>query len=793
VLCPVSSARKDGRTSFRSLKNYIITEIDPESGKAKFRGDHLLSDNLLSLETAHLEMRAVAVNNARVKNPVFHFQITWQKGEIPTRVQWEEAVRHSLRVLGFDEHQFVSACHDNTENFHVHMMINRVHPENYRAHMPRLYMHKLHKAMREIEQRQGWREDNGIFRWDAGRGEAVLNTPEEMAAIQAARGKHSTGKAAKMEHYNDVESFQSYVRHSATRQLHELLQRQDVRWVDVHQLLASKGLMLEKGEKGGYTVRAVNQDIRAKASDVFRQNFAGKANRAALEQHLGTWQAPDPSKVKAETEYARRQKKHPTAVRDPLKRAEQEEQRREERESLKREFYTYRSERRAAQKNYTETVRARRKALIEALKTKKVAIRANRDVSWLDRRAAISMAIAETVIQQRLLAVRAHKERLRTGPVTYQLWVQQKAVAGDKRAIAQMRGWRYQDQRNVRRIEREIAEGARTTMNLMGEDANNVLSWEKLSNDDVREMEHAESVAQVMSSMRMAVHKGTGHVTYMLKGTTAFVDRGKTISVMTRDEAATVLALEMAVKKYGPRITARGSEKWRQELARIAARNNVFIEFTDPDLQRILQDEKTRLVSRLMKVDWTRESGGIEALPPSLSSQAKKEYMRWATVNPKAATTITLADYVAFRQGPRAATYRAQAAQYAKIRENLLRTQATLELRNDDEARIFIQGIYGPRGSPLLAARVESTRAAQGKPVETNLHNLAILTTTLQKDGKIDYRVRPADSAQAMKQTEDLAGIFRQSASEAQRLAATPPQIAKKSEPETEERRGMSR
>src|ERR1700739_4125846 len=102
MLAPVSDARRDGRTSFRALAKYMLTEIDPESGKQKFRGDYLLSDSLLSLETAHVEMRGVAVNNPRVSNPVFHYQIAWPENERPSKEQWEEAVQRTIKALGFD-------------------------------------------------------------------------------------------------------------------------------------------------------------------------------------------------------------------------------------------------------------------------------------------------------------------------------------------------------------------------------------------------------------------------------------------------------------------------------------------------------------------------------------------------------------------------------------------------------------------------------------------------------------------------------------------------------------------
>ncbi len=106
MLAPISGTRKDGRSSFRALKDYLAQEVDSETGEIRPRGEIVLSANLLSLETAAAEMRGVANENARVKDPVYHYQLCWQPGERPTQMQWESAAKkkhpticRSLRLL----------------------------------------------------------------------------------------------------------------------------------------------------------------------------------------------------------------------------------------------------------------------------------------------------------------------------------------------------------------------------------------------------------------------------------------------------------------------------------------------------------------------------------------------------------------------------------------------------------------------------------------------------------------------------------------------------------------------
>ena len=77
MLAPISGTRNDGRSSFRALKDYLAQEFDPDTGEIRPRGEMILSENLVSGETAAAEMRGVANENARVKDPVYHYQLCW--------------------------------------------------------------------------------------------------------------------------------------------------------------------------------------------------------------------------------------------------------------------------------------------------------------------------------------------------------------------------------------------------------------------------------------------------------------------------------------------------------------------------------------------------------------------------------------------------------------------------------------------------------------------------------------------------------------------------------------------
>ena len=173
MLAPVPPKRKDGGSSFATLDRYIKEEVNLETGEVLSRGEVMTSDAILSPETAAAEMKAVATQNTRCKDPVMHVVLSWDKSDHPAPEQWKQSVNYVMKSLGMKDHQYTAVAHDDTENYHVHVMANKIHPETYRSHTP-AWMHKtLDKALRELEHKHQWTPANGLYRCDEKLGKAV--------------------------------------------------------------------------------------------------------------------------------------------------------------------------------------------------------------------------------------------------------------------------------------------------------------------------------------------------------------------------------------------------------------------------------------------------------------------------------------------------------------------------------------------------------------------------------------------------------------------------------------------
>jgi hypothetical protein len=602
--------RQNSSSSFRRLKEYLTSERDPDTGAVRQRGDILLSCNLASLDTVAAEMNGVAALNARCQDALYHYEIAWPPGEMPTREQWCDSALHTLQALGYQEHQYIVVAHDDKAHFHIHIMVNKVHPETLNALTPHQSHTKLHAAARTVEAKYGWKQTPGLVRWD----EDAQKTAPVRKAERHAQGYgngNPTGGAAKLEHYHDVESLQSYIRREVAPRVRTLLTRRNATWDDLHTLLAKHHLRVQKGEAGGYTVLAIDHDIRVKASDVFRHHFAGKENRKTTEQKLGIWREPSIS-VEHTPEHTGR-----NSVRNMTLRDERKEQRRQGRIALMAEYNQYRNQQRAVCKGITASGKVDRQQAIARLKLRKKEIRALA-LPWPDKKILLSEAVATSVIELRTLKSSTQKTRQEQFPSNLRTWVAEYAAEGDARAAAQLRGWRYADQRNQRRLEATLEANALHLgpATLDEEKAD----WSEFIEQRLAGQQRAENLAGQIATARIwTINRATGDVSYTLNGKLSVIDRGRRVTVLNQNEAAIVFGLEMAVQKYGSRIACSGGDDWKRQVVKVAVQNGIFVEFTDPEMRRALHQHQ--LVANPLQV----KAASLHALEARLQNEDASE------------------------------------------------------------------------------------------------------------------------------------------------------------------------
>ncbi len=108
-----------------------------------------------SVETAAIEMEAVAALSTRCQDPVYHLIVAYAKGEHPTREQVVSDAERLLKAIGMERNQYVLAAHQDTDDYHAHVIANRIGPDS-RANDLWHERIKRERVCAEIAAERGW-------------------------------------------------------------------------------------------------------------------------------------------------------------------------------------------------------------------------------------------------------------------------------------------------------------------------------------------------------------------------------------------------------------------------------------------------------------------------------------------------------------------------------------------------------------------------------------------------------------------------------------------------------------
>ena len=135
--------------SFKGVAAYIIH--DPDRAKTSERvlftqtlnlrtDDPQKAAKVMAYTAAHAsflkQAAGVKAGGRKSQNPVYHFSLSWVPGEQPSQAEMMEAAEQALEVLGFRGHEALFAAHGDKPHKHLHIVVNRIHPETGKSHNP---------------------------------------------------------------------------------------------------------------------------------------------------------------------------------------------------------------------------------------------------------------------------------------------------------------------------------------------------------------------------------------------------------------------------------------------------------------------------------------------------------------------------------------------------------------------------------------------------------------------------------------------------------------------------------
>lgn len=242
---------------FGGLTRYLLqgTKDNPDPGRVLWTSTRELA--LEDPRDAALLMRRTAALG-RTDKPAQHLSISLAPGEHLTREQWETVIDTTLRDLGLERHQALIVAHQDTDHEHIHLVVNRVHPETLRAWNRWQDRPRLMASLRAQEMALGLRSTPHV------------ENPDRVASSLVRQFERS-GEPPLLD----------YAR-AAARPVFQ----QARSWSELHEGLAEQGLYLERKGQG----LVVTDDHRhVKASSVDRS-----ASLRALEARLGPFELRRP-------------------------------------------------------------------------------------------------------------------------------------------------------------------------------------------------------------------------------------------------------------------------------------------------------------------------------------------------------------------------------------------------------------------------------------------------------------------------------------------------------------------
>jgi hypothetical protein len=87
-----------------------------------------------AMNQAELKQQAgVKATGRKLTNPVYAYSLAWHPEQRPDKDHMLSTALDSLKAQGLEEHQFIILAHGDEPQQHVHVIVNRVHPETGKA------------------------------------------------------------------------------------------------------------------------------------------------------------------------------------------------------------------------------------------------------------------------------------------------------------------------------------------------------------------------------------------------------------------------------------------------------------------------------------------------------------------------------------------------------------------------------------------------------------------------------------------------------------------------------------
>ncbi|HIE1643061.1 TPA: TraI/MobA(P) family conjugative relaxase [Pseudomonas aeruginosa] len=569
--------------SWERTADYIL-----DSANGTTEGEKVASYRVTNCGTddpadAAILIQATQAANTRSKaEKTYHLVYSFPPGEQPDLETLHTIEDELCEAIGLGDHQRVSAVHIDTDNLHVHVAINKVHPTGLQNIEPYYDQFRLMEACERLEVEHGLQrtfhgleakqrnqnrdiellpaktpeQRDSLFREHLRNAyDLSISEPPEAKTLNGLRKLSDTrlqkqsadkaepvrigAKVASVEAQSGIETLTGY----ATRELAPTM-RQATSWQELHDAAAEHGL--EVRQRGaGLVIGEPDLGIWAKASNVGRD-----LSMKALTDRLGPFQ-PSERQTGAK---ANRKRYEPRP-------------RRPDNPTTAGLFNQYQRERQAA-------ILARRQGL-DQIKRESAAFNAQvRQWSQTERMLLKVAGKGPTkrlmygTIKQQADASRqknrqsadARRQALfkQTTMPTWADWLTQQAERGNAEALAVLRD---REERTRR--------------------------W----NGELLTADRADKAKAVVLDKLKPKARKDGTMAYSTIDGGMVIDRKTHVQAQKATTGAALVALELASKRFeGQALIVEGTDEFRLEVAQLAGMHGLKVTFTDPAMEQMRRE-----------------------------------------------------------------------------------------------------------------------------------------------------------------------------------------------------------
>ena len=577
------------------------------------------------LKSQTAEMIALSQEAVKSKDPIDHWVLSWKSNERPTPEQAREAAAIFIKQCGLEGHQYIAGLHDDTENMHLHIAVNRVHPDTCKVVKINKGFDKeaAQQSIAIIEKVQGWSvETNARYRTND-RAELVIDPATKRPQIFTVGEKpiQPTTKAQAME----VQTGEKSAQRVGIEQAAPILAKA-TSWKELHANMATAGMQYQR--KGSGAVVQVGDEL-VKASDVART-----ASLSALQKRLGPYQPPQ--EIKPNEYHHHAKKPNPIALGkeagngmrklsecnlavltnqgqtrragvlhidarpggrpvDGLRRdarpgrtinTELTRQPLKDKQPGWNEYIAIRDTQKAAKTHETISLQmshsAERATLAAKLKAERSVIFSG---DWRGKGEAKNLLQSFTATQQAAEKLEL-QDRQRD---------ERKALQDKYKPLPMYKQWKEQPQIVSLHVQPLI--------------------------DQHITRDQQVTVAQTLRSLTNSIDDRR-HITYQLDRKNVFRDEGRTIAILDlKSDRGIAAALATAQQKFGQTLELTGSDAFKKNAVAVAVANNLTCKFSDPALDKLreqLQHEKYEAAREASRAE--RERLAAEQLEKSMET-----------------------------------------------------------------------------------------------------------------------------------------------------------------------------